>query len=139
MIAFDTDVLTEILLDNRAFVDRAACVPQGQQAIPIVVVEEILRGRLNVIRRAEAGKAPVSIARAYELFRRSLADFARITVLPYTPQAESLVEHRRQQKVRVATHDLRIAAICVDHSATLISRNRRDFDRVPRLSVEYWD
>ncbi len=82
MIAFDTDVLTEILLDNREFVDRAARVPQGQQAIPIVVVEEILRGRLNVIRRAEAGKASVSIARAYELFGRSLADFACTTVLP---------------------------------------------------------
>jgi predicted nucleic acid-binding protein len=33
---------------------------------------------------------------------------------------------------------LRIAAICVAHSATLISRNRRDFDQVPGLMVEYW-
>lgn len=38
----------------------------------------------------------------------------------------------------VSTHDLRIAAICMDRSATLISRNRKDFDRVPGLSVTYW-
>jgi predicted nucleic acid-binding protein len=41
--------------------------------------------------------------------------------------------------LQVATHDLRIAAICVDHRATLVSRNRRDFDRVPELAVGYWD
>jgi len=33
--------------------------------VPIVVVEEILRGRLNVVRQAEAGKARVRIERAY--------------------------------------------------------------------------
>jgi len=45
----------------------------------------------------------------------------------------------RQQNIRVSTHDLRIAAICVAHSARLISRNRQDFERVPGLTVEFWD
>ena len=93
---------------------------------------------MNAIRRAEAGKAQVTVARAYELFVQSLSDFRHLTVLAYTPRAESLFREWREQKVRVSTHDLRIAAICVDHQATLVSRNRRDFDRVPGLSVEYW-
>ncbi len=139
MIAFDTDVLIEILLGNAKFVNRAADIPAGQQAIPVVVVEEIIRGRLNSIRQAEAGKGRISIARAYEFFEQSLTDFQRLNVLPYTPEAESLFQQWRKQKVRVSTHDLRIAAICTDQSATLASRNRRDFDRVPGLSVEYWD
>jgi predicted nucleic acid-binding protein len=69
MTAFDTDVLTEILLGNAAFEARAATIPIHQQAVPIVVIEEILRGRLNIIRQAEAGKASISIECAYELFQ----------------------------------------------------------------------
>ena len=59
-------------------------------------------------------------------------------ILPYTAQAEALYQEWRSQKIRLGTHDLRIAAICVAHMARLISRNLRDFDQVPGLQVEYW-
>jgi predicted nucleic acid-binding protein len=49
-----------------------------------------------------------------------------VTVLSYTPQADTLYLQWRHQRIRVGTHDLRIAAICVAHGATLISRNRQD-------------
>ncbi len=139
MIAFDTHVLTEILLGNAAFVERAAAIPAHEQAVPIIGIEEIIRGRLNVIRQAEAGRSSVSIARAYELFEETFRDFRRIHILSYTPQTESLYQQWRQQDIRIATHDLRIAAICVAHAASLISRNRRDFERVPGLMVEFWE
>src|SRR5262245_45420291 len=138
MKAFDTDILTEILLDNAAYVERAAAIPLDQQAVPILVVEEILRGRLNVIRQAEAGKGRVTIDQAYQLFEQTLHDIRHVTILGYSSQAESLFQEWRKQKVRVATHDLRIGPLCVAHSATLISRNRRDFERVPGLLVEFW-
>jgi tRNA(fMet)-specific endonuclease VapC len=138
MTVFDTDVLTEILRGVPRFVQRAMLIPPKDQAIPIVGAEEILRGRLNAIRQAEAGKLRITIARAYELMRESLSDFRKVTIPPYTDRAEMLFQEWRAQKVRIATHDLRIAALCVDHNAKLASRNRRDFDRVPRLSVEYW-
>jgi tRNA(fMet)-specific endonuclease VapC len=139
MIAFDTDVLTEILLDNPGFVARATVIPQHEQAVPIVVVEEILRGRLNVIRQAEASTARISIARAYDLFEQTIKDFQRLTILSYTSQADALYRDWREQRIRVSTHDLRIAAICISHAARLISRNRRDFERVPGLLVEFWE
>ena len=138
MIVFDTDVLTDILRGVPSIVKRAKAIPPEEQAIPIVGAEEILRGRLNAIRQAEAGKLPIAIARAYELMRKSLYDFRNVTILPYTDRAEVLFHEWRAQKIRVATHDLRIAALCVDHNAKLASRNRRDFDRVPGLNVEYW-
>jgi predicted nucleic acid-binding protein len=74
MIAFDTDVLTEILLGDPAFVARAATIPPHEQAVPVVVIEEIMRGRLQVIRRAEAGHARVNLPRAYDLFEQTLHD-----------------------------------------------------------------
>jgi hypothetical protein len=36
-------------------------------------------------------------------------------------------------------HDLRIAASCVVNSATLVTRNRRHFQSIPGLLVEFWD
>jgi hypothetical protein len=49
MKAFDTDILTEILPGNPAYAERLAKVPLGEQATPIVAVEEIIGGRLNFI------------------------------------------------------------------------------------------
>jgi len=135
MIAFDTDVVTEILLGNAAYVARAAAVPIHEQSVPVIVLEEIMRGRLNVIRQAEAGRANVSITRAYELFEETFRDFRRLQILSLVEQAEELCQQWRQQGIRIATHDLRIAALCVAHTAKLISRNRRDFERIPGLMV----
>ena len=139
MIAFDTDVLTEILLGNAALVARATLIPMREQAVPVIVIEEIMRGRLNVIRQAEAGRANAAVTRAYELFEETFRDFRRLRILSHTTQAEALYQQWRQQGIRIATHDLRIAALCVAHTARLISRNRRDFERVPGLIVEFWE
>jgi tRNA(fMet)-specific endonuclease VapC len=93
---------------------------------------------MNVIRQAEAGKAKVGLDRAYELFQQSLLDLRQVNLLPYTATANDLFEQWRRNKIRVSTHDLRIAAICVAHSARLISRNRRDYSVIPDLTVEFW-
>ena len=110
-----------------------------EQAVPVIVNGDIMRGRLNVIRQAEAGRANVSIAHAYELFEETFTDFHRIQVLSYTSQADALYQQWRQQGIHLAPNDLRIAATCVAHAAILISRNRLDFARVPGLQVEFWE
>jgi tRNA(fMet)-specific endonuclease VapC len=139
MIAFDTNVLTEILLGNPLFVARAANISTSQQAVPVIVIEEMIRGRLNIIRQAEAGKAKISLERAYTFFQDTFDDSRRLHILSYTALSDSLCQQWRQRGIRVSTHDLRIAAICVTHQAKLITRNRRDFELIPDLSVEFWD
>ena len=139
MIAFDTDVLTEVLLGNVTYVARVSAIPVHEQAVPVIVVEEIMRGRLNIIRQAEAGRTTISLTRAYGLFEDTFVDFRRLRLLSYTEQAEALYQEWRRQGLRLGTHDLRIAAICVAHNARLISRNRRDFERVPGLVAEFWE
>jgi tRNA(fMet)-specific endonuclease VapC len=139
MIAFDADVLSELFAGAESYVRGAEAVPVEQHAITVVVLEEILRGRLNQIRRAEAGKSRISIERAYDLLQGTVQYIQHFLVLPYTSEAERLYQGWRQHKVRVGTRDLRIAATCVANSATLISRNRRDFELVPDLSVQFWE
>ena len=138
MKAFDTDILTEILVGNPAYAERIAKVPLGEQAAPIVAVEEIIRGRLNAIRQAEAAKARITIEQAYLLFEQTLDDIREVKVLSLTQQAEELLKAWRKKKIRGSTHDLRIAASCVVSSSTLVTRNRRDFQNTPGLSVEFW-
>jgi len=139
MIALDADVLTEILAGQPGFSQRATLIPPREQGIPVIVVEEVIRGRLNSIRQAEAGKSKLTIERAYELFEATLDAFRHVRVLAYTSSAEMLFQQWRSQKIRVGTHDLRIAALCLVHSATLVTRNRRDFEQVPGLALEVWD
>lgn len=139
MKAFDTDILTEILAGNPAYAERIAGIPLDEQSAPIVAIEEILRGRLNAIRQAEAGKAHISIERAYQLFEESLDALREIKFLAFTKSAEALLKEWRTKKIKGSTHDLRIAASCVVHSVTLDTRNRRDFENIPGLSVEFWE
>jgi tRNA(fMet)-specific endonuclease VapC len=107
--------------------------------LPIVVAEEVLRGRLNAIRQAEAGKGKLTIEQAYQYFEQTLSDLRQFTLLSFNIQAETQYQTWRTQKLRGSTHDLRIAAVCMVHSVTLVTRNRRDFEHIPGLSVEFWE
>ena len=107
MKAFDTDILTQILRGNPAFSERVASVPVAEQAIPIVAAEEVLRGRLNGIRQAEAGKAKITIEQAYQFFEQTLKDIRELTVLSYTPQAEVQAPRMCSRSVSQSDHGCR--------------------------------
>jgi tRNA(fMet)-specific endonuclease VapC len=44
----------------------------------------------------------------------------------------------RRQRIRIGTQDLRIAAIVLAENSILVTRNQRDFERVPGLAFEDW-
>ena len=138
MIAFDTDILTLILRGDPTIVGRLASLPPEEQTVPVVVLEEMMRGRLNSIRLADTGKGKLSLTQAYAKFREMLADIRAWTILEFSPAADALVRVWRLQKIRVGVSDLRIAACCIASGARLISRNQRDFQQIPGLNVEFW-
>ena len=59
-------------------------------------------------------------------------------VLDFDDEAAAEYRKLRGMKVRIGTMDLKIAAITLAHGALLLSRNLRDFKRVPGLDVEDW-
>jgi len=133
--AFDTDVLSEILLGTAAYTQRMNLIPEADRVIPVVALEEVLRGRLDAIRRAQAGRIKLTLERAYDLFRDAVEDTRPYRILPYTAAAHALVRQWRAAKIRVGVNDLRIAAICIDHGVT---RNARDYARIPGLTFDVW-
>ena len=139
MIAFDTDVLSDLFADDPVCLQRAVLIPPADQVIPVVAFEEVLRGRLDAIRRAQSGRIRLTIERAYELFQESLERAENYRLLPYTSGAEALFQQWRRSKVRVGSQDLRIAAICLDHGATLATRNARDYAQIPGFMFDEWN
>jgi tRNA(fMet)-specific endonuclease VapC len=138
MTAFDSDILSELLDGNPVYTQRAAAIDPTDQLVPAVVAGEVLRGRLNAIRQAEGGRGKLSLELAYGLFVGSLTGIAAFRILPYTSAAEALFKQWRAAKIRVGSQDLRIAAICIVHGASLVTRNARDYIRIPGLSLDVW-
>jgi tRNA(fMet)-specific endonuclease VapC len=138
MIAHDADILTLLMRGDPICLQNASLTPADEQSITIVTAEEILRGRLHAIRQAQAGKGTLTVDETYRRFERTLVDLRALAILSYSAQAEALVQAWRQQKIKVGISDMRIAATCIANTAKLISRNRRDFDLMPGLTVEYW-
>src|ERR1700733_3809530 len=99
MKAFDTDVLTAIWEGNAIYVRRVTAIPLDEQAVPILVAEEIVRGRLSIIRKAESAKASIGIERAYHLFHKTLLAISHVKLLSYNAQAEALFQDWRKQKI----------------------------------------
>jgi tRNA(fMet)-specific endonuclease VapC len=139
MIAFDTDILSELIARNPAITQRAVSIDPSEQSVPVVVATEVCRGWLNAIRQAEAGRGRISLDLAYRLFQDSLRAIAVYLILPYTLAADALFRQWRAAKIRVGSQDLRIAAVCIDHGVTLVTRNARDYVQVPGLNFDVWN
>jgi tRNA(fMet)-specific endonuclease VapC len=131
----DSDHTTLHQREDRAVVQRFATVPSDQVSVTIVTVEEQMRGWLALLRRAQT---PERLIPAYASLHRAVAYFARVPILDYDEAAANLFAALRAQKIRIGTHDLRIAAIALATGGVLVTRNRSDFQPVPGLVLEDW-
>ena len=59
-------------------------------------------------------------------------------ILDFTEPAIARYNALLAMKLNVGKMDLRIAAIALEVGATIITRNLRDFARVPGLACENW-
>lgn len=139
MIAIDTDIASDLYLGDANVIQRLRAYPRTEIALPIIVVEEILRGRLSYIRKHQASRDADKLAHSYRMLQLSTLFFQGSTLLQYSPLAEQYVRNWCQSKIRVGTQDMRIAAICIDLNCSLLTRNQRDFAQLPGLILETWN
>jgi tRNA(fMet)-specific endonuclease VapC len=131
----DSDHLSLYQQGHESLRSYLVAIPPEQIAITIISVEELVRGRLAQVSKANTPKARVM---AYYWLAETFDFLQNFKVLGYDESAEQYFEQFRQQKIRVGTQDLRIAAITLSQQAVLVTRNRRDFERVPQLNFTDW-
>jgi tRNA(fMet)-specific endonuclease VapC len=101
----------------------------------VVTVEEQYGGRLAQIRKAQT---PEVLVAAYDRLIATFSLFAQLDILPYNLAADGCFRQFRQAGIRIGTQDLRIASIVIAHGGIILTRNSKDFDRVPGLTIEDW-
>jgi tRNA(fMet)-specific endonuclease VapC len=109
--------------------------PPADFALSIVSLHEQMLGAHNFINRAHTN---TDMIRGYTLLFEILQGFASAPVLPFDAKAIAIFDELREQRVRVSTMDLRIAAIAMSRNLVLLTRNVRDFSKVPELVIEDW-
>jgi tRNA(fMet)-specific endonuclease VapC len=131
----DTDTRTLFQHGHAIVTSRCAARAPGEVAITVISVEEQLDGRFTSIRRA---RRPDDLAVAYQRLIDNLQLLVRLPILPFPPPAIARFQHLAAMRLNVGRMDLRIAATVLEVGATLVTRNRRDFGRIPGLQIEDW-
>ena len=131
MYCFDTDILSAVLRRRPPLhlVRRLAVTPPSQQFTTSITYGEMVYG---AAKRDSA----------------SLADRVRallhhtVTIVPFDDAAAERYGHLRAELeargMPLAEPDLRIAAISLSRSLTLVTANTRHFGRVTGLTLENW-
>lgn len=106
-----------------------------ERVTTIISFEEQLRGWLAILAKARDLEQQIF---AYERLKRTLQNYSKLVVMDFDARAADVFQDLQKQRLRIGTMDLKIAAIVLANNATLLSRNLKDFGKIPTLQVEDW-
>lgn len=135
----DTDHLTLLQQLHPNIVQRIEQIRDDDNImITVVTVEEQIQGWLSAIRKYSQVNQPEKLVWAYGGLRNIVKYMSQFDILDFNTEAYHRFQQLRQQKIRIGTQDLRIAAIALSENCILVTRNQRDFSQVPNLRLEDW-
>lgn len=128
-LALDANTVIDFFKLRGRVAARMAEVPPGRLILPAVVAHELWTG---------VAKSPQSARR-----RQQLEEFLRVVaVQPFGPDEARISADVRAQLEAAGTPigplDTLIAGTALAIGATLVTRNTREFSRVPGLRLEDW-
>ena len=136
MIILDTDCLSvfdrEKYLEFLVLRKKLNEFPPDEIFTTIITFEEQMRGWLAYLSRCKNIEQQIF---AYERLNKFLDNFREIAVLDFEEKAAKVFQNLKSNKIRIGTMDLKIASIAIANKAILVSRNLKDFQRVPDLTV----
>ena len=132
-----TDHLSEVISESgpgQRLKTRLAAL-DSEVTTSIVAFEELLRGWLAKIHREPKPRQQTT---SYRRLFKLLNAFVSWDVLVWSEDCVEIFERLEKQRINVKPMDLKIAAITIAHDAVLITRNAKDFHKVPNLKIEDW-
>jgi tRNA(fMet)-specific endonuclease VapC len=132
---FDTDTLTLFGRLHPVIVRNVMLHLADDIRVTAVTVEEQVGGWYSAIR---AARTPQQIEDAYTRLTDSVRELSSWDALPFSVAAIHRYQALLRQKLNVGGNDLRIAAIALEVGAVVVTRNLRDFRRIPGVSCEDW-
>ena len=137
LLVLDTDHLSALDLHNEASARLLRRLEATSHPLVTTVarVEEQMRGWLAIPTKTRKSS---ELIEPYRRLQLRIETFARWNILPWDEHAIGQFNRLKPMKLRVGTMDMRIACIALEHDATLLSRNLRDFTKIPGLRVENW-
>lgn len=132
----DTDTISLAQYGHATVVARLAAHPVADIYTCVVSYQEQMRGWLG---RVNQLTTPARLADWYDrLVYRMMPVWSTYTMLSFPEPAILRFQHLRSLRLNIGLMDLRIAAIALENAMTVVTRNVRDFGRVPGISVEDW-
>jgi len=134
LYVFDTDHLSLYGRANPSLIIRLT-ESQTQLTTTVINLEEQLRGRLAQVAEIKEGENQSIV---YQLLTDTILMLSEFDILQYDSKAREIYQYLKAQRIRVGTQDLRIASIVIAYNGILLTRNRRDFEKIPNLMIEDW-
>lgn len=131
----DTDILSLYRTGHPQVQARFAATPPADVFTTVISVDELLSGWYTVLRQVTK---PADIERVYGRLAAAVQFFTGLVILNYTQAAIARFDQLTGLKLNVKKNDLRIGAIALECGAVVVTRNARDFGRIPGLTIEDW-
>jgi tRNA(fMet)-specific endonuclease VapC len=137
MHLLDTNTLTALHKGDPRVSDRLKHLDDPDIATTLITKIELLRGRIDFLLKANDGQA---LLRAQSWLFQTETLLGEIDILPFDSMAIEQFERLRAERSlrKMGRADLQIASIALAKRATLVTRNIKDFRRVPNLKTINW-
>jgi tRNA(fMet)-specific endonuclease VapC len=132
----DSDIITLFQQRHPTVMARVAAARQAHQlVVSAITIDESYGGWHARIPKA---RKPGELSDAYAGLAQAAAVFGSFSILPFPVPAIQRFEALKRLKLNVGPNDLRIAATALEAGGIVVTRNLKDFRRVPGVAGEDW-
>ncbi len=131
----DTDHVTLASRSHPAICTKLAEHASDEVFTSVISAEEQLMGWFTALRQTRERRR---IEKLYERLAQEIVNLARWRIRSFTVASMMLHDALKRLRLNVGSNDLKIAAIALNDGATVVTRNARDFSRVPGLKIVDW-